>query len=450
MNLPGSEPAFRTLADCAPGTRVELIWDATVEEVLEFARLSGDHSPIHVSHEAAVTRGFPGIVAHGALLTAKFSSLLGMQLPGADGVLQSVELQFRSPVCPPCQIYFALEVERVSAAAGQIKLAATAKNSAGVVCASGTFRSLLRPPPVMSKPVFNQLLSILESKYPNYARVWKEADATQDAAWHEDVSNHISKVFGAEPNERWHEAVDGYAEFCTEALRAQVFFEKHGHYKASNYEEVVAACYHDADYMCLRYLPGQYLSHFIWPHHGRMLQHFVNDLLPRIAPDVKLFYEIGVGCGMYSLRTLLALPECRGIGHDISTYATDFTYRVVEAHGQASRYSVSNDDIVSTEPAQKADFVINQEVLEHLERPDLFVQGLLRTVRPGGWGYITAAINAAHTDHIYLYRSPEEVAAHLTAAGWEIVDVQIERNYPEKPLHLQPTVAGFLVRRPQD
>ncbi len=301
----------------------------------------------------------------------------------------------------------------------------------------------------MSQPLFNQLLAILERKYPNYSRVWKDSDATQDARWHENISNHIGKVFGTTPNDSWYEAVDGYAEFCTEALRAQVFFEKHGHYKASNYQEVVEECYHDADYMCRRYLPGQYLSHFIWPHHCKMLQHFIQDLLPRIAADVKLFYEIGVGCGMYSLQTLMTLKDCRGVGYDISKYSTDFTHRVVNAHGLGARYSVSNEDIVTNEPAQKADFVINQEVLEHLERPDLFVKGLLHTVRPGGWGYVTAAINAAHTDHIYLYRSPEEVSGHLVDAGWKIIDTQIERNYPEKPLHLQPTIAGFLVQRPQ-
>ena len=241
--------------------------------------------------------------------------------------------------------------------------------------------------------------------------------------------------------------MEGYAEFCTEALRAQVFFEKHGHYKASNYQEVLKECYHSSDYMEKRYLPGQYLSHSIWPHHQRMLRHFTEVLLPKISGDVALFYEIGVGCGMYSQKTLQALPAVRGIGYDISDYALKFTYRVLQAHGLADRYEIRNQDIISNPIEQKADFIICQEVLEHLEDPQAFIHGLFAAARPGGWAYITAAINAAHTDHIYLYRSPDEVSAQITQAGWEILDTQIECNYPEKPVEFRPTIAGFLARK---
>ena len=97
---------------------------------------------------------------------------------------------------------------------------------------------------------------------------------------------------------------------------------------------------------------------------------------------------------------------------------------------------------------RKADFVICQEVLEHLEEPDQMVNRLFDSVKSGGQGYITAAINAGHTDHIYLYRKPEEVEAQIAAAGWEVVDVQIESNYKEKPIEFRPTIAGYLTRKP--
>ena len=67
--------------------------------------------------------------------------------------------------------------------------------------------------------------------------------------------------------------------------------------------------------------------------------------------------------------------------------------------------------------------------------------------RPGGHAYISGAINAAHTDHIYLYRSPDEVRGQLEATGYRVLDAQIESNYPEKPEAFRPTIAGFLCRR---
>jgi 2-polyprenyl-3-methyl-5-hydroxy-6-metoxy-1,4-benzoquinol methylase len=167
------------------------------------------------------------------------------------------------------------------------------------------------------------------------------------------------------------------------------------------------------------------------------------------AGDIKLFYEVGVGCGMYSLKTLQAKPDSKGVGFDISQYALDFTKRVADVHGVGHRYRIQNQDIIASPPERLADFIISQEVLEHLEDPPAFIRALRNMVRPDGHGYITAAINAGHTDHIYLYRTADEVRRQIEDAGWTVLDEQVEFNYPNKPVELRPTVAGFLVRNPE-
>lgn len=298
-----------------------------------------------------------------------------------------------------------------------------------------------------NESVFRKLYQIIVKKHPNYASQWLNSLKEFGKDWEEEISVNISRVFGPGYNERWDEAVTGYAEFCTEALRAQVFFEKNGHYKASSYSEVVKECYHDADYMKVRYLPGQYLSHYIWPHHQKMLRHFIRDLIPKVKNDVSLFYEVGVGCGMYSQRSLQMMPKAYGVGYDISDYALEFTLDVVKKHNLEDRYETRNQDILSNPIKKKADFVISQEVLEHLEDPQTFINGLYNATRQGGWGYITAAINAGHTDHIYLYRTPEEVRAQIEKVGWLIYDEQIESNYLEKPIEIRPTIVGYLTRK---
>ena len=299
----------------------------------------------------------------------------------------------------------------------------------------------------MEKSVFKKLYQIIEHKYPNYATLWLKSLDEFGETWEEEISHNISGVFGCEYNERWEEAVNGYAEFCTDALRAQVFFEKNNCYKTSNYDSVVKECYHSPEYMKIRYLPGQYLSHYIWPHHQKMLRHFIQNLLPKIKGDVSLFYEVGVGCGMYSQWSLCAMPKVVGVGYDISNYALEFTLRVLQAHGLNNRYKVKKQNILTNPVDVKADFIISQEVLEHLECPQAFIARLYEATRPNGWGYITAAINAAHTDHIYLYRTPKEVQNQIEAVGWEICDTQIESNYPEKPIEFRPTIVGYLVRK---
>ena len=294
---------------------------------------------------------------------------------------------------------------------------------------------------------FQRLYAELESSYPNYAAVWRRSRAEFGPRWEEEISTNIGRVFGPEPGPAWKEAIDGYAEFCTDALRAQVFFERNGRYQASNYDDVSRDCYHSADYMERRYLPGQYLSHYVWPHHQRMLAGFLETFLPRCGPT-STFYEVGVGCGMYSQKLLEHLPAAVGAGIDISEYSLRFTERIVGAHGFGDRYRTIQTDIFDHALPAPADLVVCQEVLEHLEDPETFVEKLFLLTRPGGHAYVSAAVNAAHTDHIYLYRSTAEVKAQIDAAGFLCLGEQVETSYPEKPEHLRPTIVGFFCTRP--
>jgi len=295
--------------------------------------------------------------------------------------------------------------------------------------------------------VFASLYALIEKKYPTYASQWIRSRNEFGPEWEKQISLNIERVFGKTYNERWEEAVRGYAEFCTDSLRSQVFFEKYGTYKAKSYDECVKFFYKNPDYMLIRYLPGQYLSHYIWPHHYRMLRHYLYDLLPKIIDNVTTFYEVGVGCGMYSQKTLEMVRAGCGVGFDISDYALQFTLRVMKAHGLDDRYDICEGDILEEEIEKEADLVISQEVLEHLERPEPFIEGLYRLARRGGWGYITAAVNAAHTDHIYLYRTPEEVRVQIERVGWKVLDTQVEWNYPDKPKEIRPTIVAFLVKK---
>lgn len=70
----------------------------TDEAVRAFAALSGDRNQIHLDDAYAKSTRFGGRIAHGALLIAFLSKVLGMDFPGPGAVYFSQTIEFLSPV----------------------------------------------------------------------------------------------------------------------------------------------------------------------------------------------------------------------------------------------------------------------------------------------------------------------------------------------------------------
>jgi enoyl-CoA hydratase len=92
------KPAGKKFADIAAGDTAGFSTVISAALVDEFARVSGDYSPLHVDGAYAATTPYEKRVAHGMLAGALFSRLLGMQLPGLYCVYLSQTLQFKKPV----------------------------------------------------------------------------------------------------------------------------------------------------------------------------------------------------------------------------------------------------------------------------------------------------------------------------------------------------------------
>lgn len=144
MALDPSVAKVRAFEEIAVGATANSSIKLTAHDVARFAELSGDYSPIHIDVAEATRRGYSGKVAHGALLGAHVSALIGMELPGARGILQSLELQFRQPVCPPCEIRVQLEVTGVTASVRQVRLGIKITDEKGNLCAMGKASSIIQ------------------------------------------------------------------------------------------------------------------------------------------------------------------------------------------------------------------------------------------------------------------------------------------------------------------
>ena len=74
--------------------------DHTVSEqdVIDFARVSGDHNPLHMDDEYAKTTQFGERIAHGALTASYISAILGNDLPGPGSIFTDLSMRFKRPV----------------------------------------------------------------------------------------------------------------------------------------------------------------------------------------------------------------------------------------------------------------------------------------------------------------------------------------------------------------
>lgn len=263
--------------------------------------------------------------------------------------------------------------------------------------------------------------------------------------WADEFEYVLSSLFPTE--NATADAAKGYAAFSMQSMRLQAVFEREGKYKTKTHEQASGEVYFNESHMMREYLPGLLLSHFLWPHHYRQIQFFKSAFVQtmRVA-SATAFLEVGIGTGLYSSLMLRALPHVRGLGMDISPWSKSFTEKQLAAMGLAKRYEAELRDVTIEPMEPKTDWLVCVEVLEHLDDPVTFLQGLRRNMSPGAKAFITAALNAAHTDHIYLYRNGAEVLAHLIEAGFAVEQSFTATAYkPVAPGGPVPEAAAFVV-----
>jgi 3-oxoacyl-[acyl-carrier protein] reductase len=96
--------------------------------VQKFAELSGDVNPIHMGVEDAIAYGYPRQVAHGALMLAAVSKMIGMEIPGPGAVWMNQTIEWTAPVFVGDQIEITAKVAAISEGAGIIDLELEARN----------------------------------------------------------------------------------------------------------------------------------------------------------------------------------------------------------------------------------------------------------------------------------------------------------------------------------
>ena len=112
--------------------------------VNEFAKLSGDFSPIHMNDEYAKSTKFQGRVVHGMLLASFLSRMVGMYIPGKHALYTSQSLEFPHPCFLDDEITVSSVVIDKSESTKIIKIESKITNKKNEILLNGVGRIIVR------------------------------------------------------------------------------------------------------------------------------------------------------------------------------------------------------------------------------------------------------------------------------------------------------------------
>lgn len=102
----------------------KVIDDGTVRA---FAEISEDRNPIHLDEKAGAASIFGQRIAHGMLVSALFSALLGERLPGHGTIYMSQSLRFLAPVPLGSEVVASVTVAEINMAKKRVTLECEAR-----------------------------------------------------------------------------------------------------------------------------------------------------------------------------------------------------------------------------------------------------------------------------------------------------------------------------------
>jgi len=132
------------LNDIQLGLKKKFKVNVTESMANEFAKLTGDYAPIHMDEEYARTTNFNHRICHGMLLGSFFSRLIGMHLPGKNGLLLSYSIKHLLPCFLNQEIIVEGIVVAKSDATRIITLKATINDNSSNLLVDGLLKVLVR------------------------------------------------------------------------------------------------------------------------------------------------------------------------------------------------------------------------------------------------------------------------------------------------------------------
>ena len=119
------------------GAKDSLTRTLTEQDLLLFAKVSGDTNPVHLDEAFAATTQFEGRIAHGMWTASLISCALATKLPGPGGIYLGQELKFMRPVKVGDTVTVQLEVLDINERRKRATVSTNVVNQDGKIVVKG-------------------------------------------------------------------------------------------------------------------------------------------------------------------------------------------------------------------------------------------------------------------------------------------------------------------------
>ncbi|MEK6809669.1 MAG: methyltransferase domain-containing protein [Nanoarchaeota archaeon] len=204
----------------------------------------------------------------------------------------------------------------------------------------------------------------------------------------------------------YDKAIQDFIDLSIEFIVLQSELEKTGRYKYNNFEEVEKSILENKDIMPGRYLNGLLFSQAFWLNHYKFVEFFKERFC--VSKSGGSVLEVPIGTGLFLSEFMKKNEGWTFKGFDLSTFSVNFAVKYISINNDRSA-EISKKNLFDIEENNKFDKIICGELMEHLDDPRKLLLKLKNLLKNDGEIFLTTVVWLAHIDHIYLFRSVDEI-----------------------------------------
>lgn len=220
-------------------------------------------------------------------------------------------------------------------------------------------------------------------------------------------------------------AIDAYLKMCKDMVKSQIYFMKTNKYPVSNQQDAFNLVYNSKTEM-KSYMVGLALSQYLWSSHYEMFTH-LRKALKQNKKNIKNYLEVGPGHGLFLKEAMTTLGQhCNYTAVDISDTSLELTQSIISFFElNDCDITYINDDMLNITTTSLYDFIVMGEVLEHVDKPNHLLDKLNALLSLHGEAFISTCVDCPTIDHVYHFKSMDEIQDMLRKSNFDIVSEKI-------------------------